>query len=74
MPVTIGRRELLAALGVAAAAWPVVPSAPACVAVERSIGLVLQVALPADRPDVRPLAQQVQRWNASPEVEDGRGW
>jgi hypothetical protein len=35
-----------------------VPSALACVAVERSIGRVPQVALPADRPDVRPLAQQ----------------
>jgi hypothetical protein len=51
-----------------------VPSAPACMAVERSIGLVPQVALPADRPDVRPLARQAQCWNASPEVGDGRGW
>jgi hypothetical protein len=40
----------------------------------RVLVLVPQVALPADRPDVCPLAQQVQRGNASPEVEDGRGW
>jgi hypothetical protein len=50
-----------------------VPSAPACVAMERRIGLVPQIALPVDRPDVRPPAQQVQ-WNASPEVGDGRSW
>jgi hypothetical protein len=51
-----------------------VPSAPAWGAMERSVGLVPQIALPVDRPDVRPLAQQVQCRNASPEVGDGRSW